>query len=142
MEFEHSAPNDSFQDTQKWHRGAGNQACGPTWLRVERGTGILFRAVNSAPGSTKEAPSPGSSSLVPPRWQGSTTLCFILLQDAVSSQGVVLSHEANQEKFAFWDLLLVLPCSPLQEDYKDEHSPLVVFPDIPLCLLIFSEKKN
>lgn len=95
MECEHSGPNDPFQDTQKCHGGAGNQACGCPWFRAERSTGILVRAVSSAPGSTKESPGPGSSS---PRWQGGTTLCFILLQDAMSSQDLVLSHKENQKE--------------------------------------------
>lgn len=143
MEFEHSGLNDSFQDTQQWHGGAENQACGPTRFRAERSTGILFTAVSIAPRSTKESPGPGSSS---PCTTKVAREYNTVLQPAAgccvfSRPCAVTWSKPGGGSFAFWDLLLVLPCSPLQEDYKDEHTPLLVFPDVPLYLLIFLEKK-
>lgn len=94
-ECEHSGPNDSFQDTQKWHGGAENQAYGPTWFRAERNTVIKFRAVSSAPGSTKESPGPGSSSCT---CQGNGKGVQHLLHPAAGWSGFSRLHAVTQSK--------------------------------------------
>lgn len=95
MEFEHSGPNDSFQDTQKWHGGAGNQPHGSEQKGAQGFHSEQSVAHQVQPRSLQVQ---AALLLVLPRWQGSTALCFILLQDAVSSQGLVLSHKEKQEE--------------------------------------------
>lgn len=99
MEAEHSGQNDSLQDTQKCHGGAGTKPVAPHGSE-QKGAQEFYSeqsAVHQVQPKSLQAQA-ALLLLVLPRWQGSTTLCFILLQEAVSSQGVVLSHGANQEE--------------------------------------------
>lgn len=100
MEFEHFSPNDSLQAARKRHRGAGNRACGSAWLRAERRAGILFRAVCLQCSRFNQG-GLRSRQLLPLNYQGrqgSAVPCFIMVQDVMSSQGLMPSHEANKEE--------------------------------------------